>query len=31
MELTARKKHYTHARGKLSGVHIGDYKPYNWL
>jgi len=27
MVLTARKKHYTHARGKLLGVHIGVYQP----
>jgi len=25
--LTARKNHYTHARGKLLGVHIGVYQP----
>ena len=27
MELTARKNQYTHARGKLLGVHIGVYQP----
>jgi len=26
--LTARKNHYTHARGNLSGVHIGVYQPW---
>ena len=25
--MTARKKHYTHARGNLLGVHIGVYQP----
>jgi len=28
MVLTARKNHYTHARGKLLGVHIGVYQPW---
>jgi len=27
MVLTARKNHYTHARGKLLGVHISVYQP----
>ena len=27
LALTARKNHYTHARGKLLGVHIGVYQP----
>jgi len=27
MASTTRKKHYTHARGKLLGVHIGVYQP----
>ena len=27
MVLIARKNHYTHARGKLLGVHIGVYQP----
>jgi len=27
MVLTARKNHYTHARGNLLGVHIGVYQP----
>jgi len=35
MELTARKNHYTHARGKILGVHIGVhigvYNPYYCL
>ena len=25
--MTARKNHYTHARGHLLGVHIGVYEP----
>jgi len=29
--MIARKNHYTHARGKLLGVHIGVYKPYYCL
>jgi len=28
MVFTARKNHYTHARGKLLGVHIGVYQPW---
>ena len=27
MVLTTRKNHYTHARGKILGVHIGVYQP----
>ena len=27
MVLPSRKDHYTYARGKLSGVHIGVYQP----
>jgi len=26
--LDRKKNHYTHARGKLSGVHIGVYQPW---
>ena len=25
--MTVRNNHYTHARGKLLGVHIGVYQP----
>jgi hypothetical protein len=27
MESSARKNQYTHARGKILGVHIGVYQP----
>ena len=27
MVLATQKNHYTHARGKLLGVHIGVYQP----